>query len=979
MVDRYERAKKLFLEVCDLAPGRRREAVEASCAGDAELLGEVLSLLEHHDEPRTATVPEPAPSAATARTEPAPERIGPYRIIREIGRGGMGVVYLAAREGDHLKRLAAVKLLKRGMDTQEILGRFEHERQVLATLNHHGIARLYEAGETDDGLPYFAMEHVEGQPIDEYCDTHRLRITERLELFRKVCEAVHFVHQNLMVHRDLKPRNILVTSGGVPKLLDFGIAKLINPDLSLLGGDPTAPELRIMTPEYASPEQMRGSPITVSSDIYSLGVILYELVTGHRPYHIRGRVRAEIARVICEVDPERPSTVATRLEVIEPAEPGSGTSTTIDPEIVAKLREGRPERLRRRLAGDIDNIVLMAMRKEPQRRYQSAEQFGEDIRRHLDGLPVTARHDTAGYRLAKFVRRHRQGVAAAAIVGAALVGWGVTAALGWAAESRHVEAVRQEQARTQQALDEARVLQRQLQDERDRTSRMFDEALRLAQAFLNLDDQLAYNSLEARRQLAETAQGSLEYLRSEIGDDPEILRALATAYNTVGDIWGGHRGETFGDTETALRNYRTALRLLGPLLAAHPDDANLRHEVATSHLRIGDMLKVTGDVRAALDSYDEYLRIARGLAKEDRRFRRPLALALDGVGAAHKKLGHIEQARRQYQDSLDLRRQVLGDDPDDVQAIRDVSVGWVHLGEALALLNDDAAALEAYRSSLDLRERLVRRDPDSGLDRRYLGLAHYFVADVLLRLDRPDEAAPHVEAAGAIFEERAWENPGSARAASQDLVLAREIRGRLQMARGDLEGALGTFERCKELAAGLVKKNPEQTFYGRLFCEVDERIGEVLGRMGNHSVAVAAYREALDTIGPLAEADRADVDLQVQTARILSALGGALIDAGSLPAARQHLEEAGSILETVLKASPRHARARRVLDLTRVRQSRAAAAGYALAGDPARAASAARQALDLLAAAIGPEARVLRAALEEDLATYDRAAAGGSP
>ena len=273
MDEQYKKAKDIFLAVCSLDTAEREEVLNRECGIDAELRAEVESLLEHHDIPPTATIPN---AAAGGAEQPVggPKRIGPYRIIREIGRGGMGVVYLGVREGDRFRKHVAVKVLKRGMDTGEILKRFEQERQVLAALNHPGVARLYDAGETEDGLPYFAMEYIEGQPIDDYCDTHRLRIAERLTLFRKVCGAVHYVHQNLMVHRDLKPSNILVTADGTPKLLDFGIAKLINPEISILGADPTAVDRRIMTPEYASPEQVRGNPVGVASDIYSLGVIL---------------------------------------------------------------------------------------------------------------------------------------------------------------------------------------------------------------------------------------------------------------------------------------------------------------------------------------------------------------------------------------------------------------------------------------------------------------------------------------------------------------------------------------------------------------------------------------------------------------------------------------------------------------------------------------------------------------------------------
>ncbi len=898
MDERYQRAKELFLSVCDLAATKRREVLDLECAGDAELRAEVQSLLVHHAEPPTVELPPAAADRkpAAGRKERAPETVGPYRIIREIGRGGMGVVYLGAREGDHFRRLAAVKILKRGMDTQEILKRFEHERQVLAALNHHGIARLYDAGETADGLPFFAMEYIDGQPIDVYCDTHRLRITERLDLFRQVCAAVQYVHQNLMVHRDLKPSNILVTADGVPKLLDFGIAKIINPELSLFGGDPTLPEMRIMTPEYASPEQVRGSPITVASDIYALGVILYELVTGHRPYRIEGRVRAEIERVICAVDPERPSTAASRVEVIEAEPAGTGPTTTITPETVAMPREGRPERLRRRLAGDIDNIVLMAMRKEPQRRYQSAEQFREDLRRHVDGLPVIARKDTPGYRLAKFVRRHRGGVAAAAVVTVALLGWGVTAAYGWAAERHHAQVTR----------------------------RMLDEVLELAHVFVfDFHDRIRRldGSLPARKLLAQTAQECLEDLKPDVGDDPRLRRDLAAAYDRVGTIWADHRSESLGNTEMALANFRTAMAMREALLDCVPDDPELRYDVAVSHLHIGDVLRFTGEVKGAWEEYEKYLLLTRALMTADPRYRRPFATALGTAGSVHKDLGQLEDARRFYEQSLDVRRQVLAARPDDVQAIEDMAVGYVHVGEALALLEDDEGALAMYRESIKSRARVVADRPDDGSSRRFLALSHYYSADVLLRLGRHDDAAPHVEEAVALIEKRAESNTGTTRASLQDLALAREIQGRLLAARGDHEGALRRYEEWKALAADFLAKNREHTVAIQLLAESNEHIGEARLAIGDVPGALGAYREALDTIRPAAAKDNADKDFQLLLARIQSAFGGALIEAGDAEAARIRLEEARSIQESVLEASPKHARAKRGLEQTRGRQS----------------------------------------------------------
>ena len=318
----------------------------------------------------------------------------------------MGAVYLAERSDEQYKKYVAIKLLKRGMDTDDLLRHFRRERQILATFDHPNIARLHDGGSTETGLPYFVMEYVEGKPIDDYCDEHELNITQRLELFQQVCAAVSYAHRNLVVHRDIKPSNIVVTKEGIPKLLDFGIAKILQTEEPGM----TATGIRLMTPEFASPEQAQGLPVTTSSDVYSLGVVLYELLTGHSPYHFTSRTPVEIARVINTTDLQLPSAVINTVEI-----------RSQDAKLARITHEGSLERLRRRLQGDLDNIVLMALRKEPDRRYQSVEQFSEDIRRHLEGLPVIARKDTFAYRASKFVQRNKVAVAAAVFAILALV------------------------------------------------------------------------------------------------------------------------------------------------------------------------------------------------------------------------------------------------------------------------------------------------------------------------------------------------------------------------------------------------------------------------------------------------------------------------------------------------------------------------------------------------------------------------------
>ncbi len=347
-----------------------------------------------------------------------PDRIGPYRLASELGRGGMGIVYLGERVEGGFEQRVAIKLMKRGLDTDELLWRFRHERQILARLDHRAIAKLFDGGATADGRPYIVMEHVVGEPVTAYCNARRLSVEQRLRLFCRVCAAVHYAHGRLVVHRDLKPANILVTEAGDLKLLDFGLAKVLakeedgveTPTVTRLG-------LQAMTPEYAAPEQVVGGPVSRATDVYSLGVVLYELLTGRKPYRLGRRFGAQAERTIVEVEPDPPS------EVVE--DPLEGEDRLAGASCLT------PAGLRRQLAGDLDAIVLTALRKQPERRYGSAQALAEDILRHLAGQPVKARPDGCWYQMRKFAHRHRVGVVGAAILIVFLLSFAVVTAALW--------------------------------------------------------------------------------------------------------------------------------------------------------------------------------------------------------------------------------------------------------------------------------------------------------------------------------------------------------------------------------------------------------------------------------------------------------------------------------------------------------------------------------------------------------------------
>jgi WD40 repeat protein/serine/threonine protein kinase len=426
--ERWQRINELLDDILDRQPDERALVLARACGGDPLLRHEVESLLAAADRVGGFMESPPAHDGdlfgeAHAATG---QMVGQYRVLRELDRGGMGVVYLAARADEQFVKLVAIKIVSIGPNRDETLKRFRQERQILASLEHANICRLLDGGTTEQGSPYVVMEYIAGTPITEYCDRNKLSITERLKLFLTASSAVQFAHQNLVIHRDLKPGNILITDDGTVKLLDFGIAKLLNADLSSGAFKLTRTGLLPMTPEYASPEQVRGEHITTASDVYSLGVVLYELLTGHRPYKLTGRAPSEIERAICDTEPERPSTVINRTEY-ETGQDGTSRPKRT-PEMVSQTREGKPDKLRARLRGDLDSITLKALRKEPQQRYPSVDQFAADIRRHLEGKAVLAQKPTLTYRVGRFARRHKVGVTLAALFVLMLVGGVITTA-----------------------------------------------------------------------------------------------------------------------------------------------------------------------------------------------------------------------------------------------------------------------------------------------------------------------------------------------------------------------------------------------------------------------------------------------------------------------------------------------------------------------------------------------------------------------
>ena len=785
----WQRIQEVF-DAALLLEGPALEAyLDESCVDDPELREEVSSLLRAAGEPGPLEIIGArlaAPMAPAFPDDPKEgTRIGPYRVLRTIGHGGMGVVYLAERADGQFEQQVALKVVRRGMGAEHLLPRFLNERQILARLVHPNIARLYDggfirtaAGEPDDGRPYFAMEYVEGEPVNRYCDRQRLGIEARLTLFCDVCRAVQYAQQNLVVHRDLKPSNILVTERGDVKLLDFGIAKLLDAVPNHASESLTRMGAHAMTPEYASPEQVRGNAITTATDVYALGVVLYELLTGRRPYHVTSLSPVEMERVICEKEPHRPSTAVCRVDPDEAAESAATT-----PDEISRRRATPLDKLVWQLEGDLDTILLKALRKEPERRYASAGHLLEEIHRHRSGLPVQARPNTLSYRISKFVRRHRVGVAATALVVVSLLGGmiGIVWQASVAARERdhaRLEAVKAEQV----------------------TAFLID--------LFTASDPLLASETERPDTLRvrDFLQRGADKVRRELSEQPNIR---ASMMNVVGDVY-----RSLGLYDESLPLLSEALRIRRQSLGAtHPDIAKSMHSLAVVLHRKGD--------------YDE----------AEKRFEDAIAIRRSATGAGDLSTGLVMadfglllRDVGRFDEAESMLREVL--------AIQKARLGNEHLEVATTLMR--LGTVLQYRSDLDGAETFYR--DALALQRELLGEHHPTLAETMLNTGTLLRTKGDYDAAEPLLKEALAvrrsvlgnEHPLTVTALYELAMLVRE--------KGDNAQAAAIYREIIELDR--TQLGPDHQYLGLDYFE----LGITLNRMTDYDGADEAYRQALSIL-----------------------------------------------------------------------------------------------------------------------------------
>ncbi len=780
--DSWSQVSEILLDCLDLDVKKRAEYLNGLGLNN-ELRREVESYLALEDSAENL-MNVPAIEFSTGylldddRSENAVlgQTFGAYKVVRELGYGGMGAVYLAERADGKFEQRVALKLLKREMNTAALRRRFQQEREILASLEHPNIARLLDAGTTEDKIPYIAMEYVEGSPIDDYCNKYNLNLVQRLQLFQNVCSAVDFAHRNLIVHRDLKPSNILVTNDGQAKLLDFGISKIISSELEN-SDSATITRLGVMTPGYASPEQLQNKSVTTATDIYSLGVILFELLSGHRPFETKEKELKDIYQAILETDPPLPSSMLSTvsrelkgaMEARTEVKPAVGSTEEDDmltkPLGKLDVPDTAPTAMRRTKAhivkldphsirGDLDNIVLKALRKEPERRYSSAENFSGDIERHLKGLPVMARPNTFSYRAEKFYKRNKVSMLAAIVIAVAVLG-GIGATL-W-------------QARVANA-------------ERAKAERRFDQVRTLANSFifkLSPKIEILPGSTAARQELVTLALEYLNSLSKEASTDRELQRELAAAYEKVGDVQGNPSSPNIGDFKGATESYLKAQSIRRTLLEKEPNNLEEQGRLAKNLMIFGIINLNGGDSVKAAENFDEGVLVSNKILEKDPNnfdVRKNLANLYFRQGQIRFHKTKYDETLEYYARADEIYKALNAENPDDYKTKENVASMLLYIGEAIGWAGDPKVAVDKMQQSIDMLTLLAKEHPNDNLLRRELMLAYLKKGEHLNdQKGKRQESLDNFNKSLAIAEQTIEQDPQSFQA-KRDKILIYQYR-----------------------------------------------------------------------------------------------------------------------------------------------------------------------------------------------------------
>ncbi|MBM3752506.1 MAG: hypothetical protein FJW38_00815 [Acidobacteria bacterium] len=896
--ERYSQVKSLFQLVLEQPSGSRAAFLDRACGADRDLYERVRELIQSDstsedflDKPAITPISKLMEEAASEADDKMPATIGPYALQRPIGSGGMGRVYLAVRADKSYDKQVAIKVIRKGMETDRILQRFRRERQIMASLDHAHIARMLDGGATADGRPYFVMEFVDGQPIDIWCDQRRSSIEQRLRLFLQVCDAIHYAHQNLIIHRDIKPGNILVRSDATAKLLDFGIAKLMNADLGSVVAERTATSMRMMTPQYASPEQGKGDPVTTASDVYLLGIVLYELLTGHRPYEVKDQATMEVVRAVSLSEPQRPSEALFRVKETLTMEGAKKVTRNIN--IVSFARNAEPSNLVKRLRGDLDAITLRALRRNPKERYQSAAQLADDIRNHLALMPVMARTQSAGQRFGLFLRRNKTIALAATTAVLMLISVAVFAL--WQASL----------ARQQRIRAEAR----------------FGEVRKMSNALLfDVQDALAPlpGTTPARRLLVQKALEYLSNLAKESSGDNSLQRELAAGYVRVGHLQGNPNFANLGDAIGAAASYKKARELQEQILAAEPKNAGVQNDLAGTLEALADMMTVGGDSAGALEA----LRRAVQLREQSGAAPAARAASLQNLAVALSASGSLAEAKSMVTQAHQLAMGLSGTD-----AMRQQAISHGKLAIVLDRAGDVGGAAEHFREAQQLHEKLGASDPLSARAKREFSYALEDYGDYLrragsdpglhyqrlLRLRRelavsdPQNIQARRDLAYALmkngspedalesFRQLAALDPGNI-LARRDLALAYERVGTAMMKGGKAKEAADWFRDMVQSSREWVSKDPGSSYASHMLAVAQLKLADALGANG-----VDNAKSANGLLEKLVEKEKLNVLFQRDRAVAQWVLGRTLLDGAKWREAEAELKKARGMFEALSK------------------------------------------------------------------------------
>jgi non-specific serine/threonine protein kinase/serine/threonine-protein kinase len=850
--ERWKQIREILEPAAEMSTGPRLSFVAQKCGSDLELRTEIESLLSTRSRADAFERDPFVDDEINAAPSRIGETIGNYRITDELGNGGMGSVYLAVRSDGSFEQEVALKLIKRGMDSDAILRRFSNERQILASLDHPNIARLIDGGTSRDGQPYFVMECVRGENIVDFARNRTLGLSERLDLFREVCSAVSYAHQNLVIHRDLKPSNILVNTAGVPKLLDFGIAKLLKSENLA----ETMTRHAVFTPEYASPEQIRGENLTTSTDIYSLGAILYELLTGVRPFAFEDKNLGQILQTATSTQPVRPSDNRISDE---------------------QLKDAAKPFARNHLRGDLDNIVLKALRKEPERRYSSVEQFAEDIRRHLRGLPVLARQSTLRYRAATFTRRNPFLVVAMAAVFLTLIA-GITATT---------------------------IMARRAESERQKAERRFDDVRAIASSLIfEVNEKIDESPIKARELLVTRTIEYLDKLAAEAGENKSLQSELAAAYEKIGDVQAFHFGSGTGDTDGALRNHEKALEMRLAMALGQPGDPMHKLALASSYLKIADLSTTLGRTGTALEKYQlavSTIEDAKAIAPANLEVNRELARAYAKFGQGVLRSGSISNALASYEKAIELAVELAVVEQGNWRSHHRVAVYKSYAGYAKLEMGASDEAFDNFSQALHINRELWESDRESAEHLRNLASGEQWAGIALRSLKRFDESRSHLQKAVEIqnrLHERDRSNSGDV----NSLADAYLELGWTESDAGNARVAIEYLEKALALYGKVVVTDKNNLSARRQMSFTRRHLGDALIRNGESGRAVQAFVAALKETDVLIEKDAQNDEFRHDKAICLSRLGENGLNT------QKNLAEARIILEELFTESPEHAR-----------------------------------------------------------------------